>query len=108
MGGTLPEVNRLRPGLTWEVIVDTLLTQIVTARGESNRVRGTRNLNQVLMCGRYLAELEDLIKLSNPMRDWISAPEPIIEKLREEALGVEELWAKKLAKCTRLWLQPVP
>jgi hypothetical protein len=60
------------------------------------------------MSGKYLTELEELIKLSNPMRDWISAPEPIIEKLREEAMGVEEPWARNLAECMRPWLQPHP
>jgi hypothetical protein len=60
------------------------------------------------MCGRYLTKLEELIKLSNPLRDWMSAPEPIIEKLREKALGVRELWANNLAECMRLWLQKHP
>jgi hypothetical protein len=60
------------------------------------------------MCGRYLTELEELIKRSNSTRNWVTEPEPIIEKLREEALGVRELWADNLAECMRLWLQAHP
>jgi hypothetical protein len=76
MTGARPEVNRLRLGWTWEVIADTLLTQIRTARRESNRIRGVRNLGHVFLRGRYLTELEELISPSDLMRNWVDAPEP--------------------------------
>jgi hypothetical protein len=103
-----PDVNRSRPGWTWEVISDTLRTQIKTARIESSRVRGVRNLSRIYACGEALSELEDLIRRSSRWRDWEMDPEPFVETIKEEATEIGEVWATDLAARKSLWLQPHP
>jgi hypothetical protein len=52
--------------------------------------------------------LEGLIQRSDKWRDWETDPEPAIEMIQEEAMGIGETWATNLAANMSLWLQSHP
>jgi hypothetical protein len=78
------------------------------ARGASDRFRGERDWEQVRLVDTYLTELETLLRLSDPGREWICAPEPTVRMLRKAELRVNERWAKNLAENLQYWLQLYP
>jgi hypothetical protein len=79
-------------------MTDQIMTQVRIARSASDRFKGERDWEQVQLVDAYLTEVETMTRLSNPGREWILAPEPVIRRLRVASLRLNERWARNLAQ----------
>jgi hypothetical protein len=93
---------------TWEEMTRQILTQVRRARSASERYRGERNWEEVQLVEAYLTEVETMILLSDPGRDWVLAPEPAMRRLIAAVSTLNERWAGNLAQELQRWLRLYP